>query len=256
MFFSLLKLRFLKAIRSVSLSRKLLSGFFMLLIGFIVLSNILVLGMSLETIVEKGAGRHDVISFINTYIIFFFLAEVIYRFFLQKISALELTNFLHLPIGRSKIIHFMLLNSFITALNIVAFLLFAPFALTEIKAAYGSTGVLSWLFTVLGVSWSIHWFMLWFKQKYEDSISSILVLFGIYVAGIGGLYYGWFNIGEWVAPFFNSTLQSWIPLVLVIVVGYTLYRHVFRYYCDHAYLEELNSIKERLLFSLSTSFFR
>src|SRR5699024_1554243 len=146
-------------------------------------------------------------------------------------------------------IHFMLLNSFITALNIVAFLLFAPFALTEIKAAYGSTGVLSWLFTVLGVSWSIHWFMLWFKQKYEDSISSILVLVGIYVAGIGGLYYGWYNIGEWVALFFNSTLQSWIPLVLVMADGVGLYMRAFWYYRDHAYIEELESGKESRLFS-------
>lgn len=253
MFFSLLKLRLLKAIRSVSLSRKLLSGFFMFLIGFIVLSNIFVLGMSLDTIIEGGAGQPDVISFVNTYIIFFLLAETMYRFFLQKISALELANFLHLPVGRSKIIHFILLNSFITALNIVALLLFAPFALTEIKEVYGLTGSLYWLFTVLVTSWSIHWFMLWFKQKYEDNISAILILFGIYVVSTAGLYYGWFNIGEWVAPFFDSALQSGIPLVLMIAVGTVLYMQVFRYYRNHAYLEELQSGKDSRFFSGSIS---
>src|SRR5699024_507457 len=148
-----------------------------------------------------------------------------------------------------------LLNSFITALNIVAALLFTPFALTEIKEVYGLAGALYWLFTVLGISWSIHWFMLWFKQKYEDSLSGILLFFGIYVVSIAGLYYGWFNIGEWVTPFLDSALQSWIPLALVIAAGFGLYMRAFWYYRDHAYLEELESGKESRFFSGSISAF-
>src|SRR5699024_9959751 len=93
------------------------------------------------------------------------------------------------------------------------------------------------------------------KQKYEDRISGILFLLGIYVASIGGLYCGWFNIGEWVAPFFDSALHSWIPFALVIAAGFGLYMRAFWYYRDHAYREELESEKESRLFSGSISAF-
>ena len=255
MFLTLLKLRLLKTVRSVSLSRKLISGLVILFIGFIVLSNILLVGLSLDVIIQEVGGRQDVVGFINTYLVFFFLAELIYRFFLQKISPFELESYLHLPIGQSHIINFILFNSFISPLNIVGILLFTPIAITKIGAVYGATGGLYWLATIVGISWSIHWFMLWFKQKYGENVVSIAMLFGCYLISIGGLYWGWFNIGEWLAPFFETALQSWFPLVLVSAGGFGLYMQVFWYYRDHAYLEELDSRKQSRLLGQSFSFF-
>ena len=255
MFLTLLKLYLLKMVRSVSLSRKLVSSLVLLFIGFILLSNILVVGLSLDVIIQEVGGYQDVVGFINTYLIFFFLAELIYRFFLQKISPFDLQSYLHLPVGEFRIINFILLNSFISPLNIVGILLFAPIAMTKISVVYGITGSMYWLVTIVGLSWSIHWFMLWFKQKYGENIISIAILFGCYLISIGGLYWGWFNIGKWVAPFFEIALQSWFPLVLVIAAGFGLYMQAFWYYRNHAYIEELDQQRQNRLFGKSFSLF-
>lgn len=255
MFFTLLKLRLTKALRSVSLSRNLVKSVFKIIVGLIVLFNVLIAGFTLPAIIEDLLDKQQVITFLNQGLIFFFLAEICYRFFFQGLSTIALENYLHLPIRRSGLIHFMLLNSFITPLNIIAALLFAPIAFTKVSSVYGSSGAIYWMLTVLGISWAIHWFMGWFKLKYGDRLSAMLILLGIYAAGVSSMYYGWFNIGLWTAPFFDAAIHTIVPFLLVIGCGILLYSILFNYYQRNAYLEKLKAKNEGQYFNFSFSFF-
>ena len=254
MFYHFLKLQFLKSLRSVSLGRKIISGIVLGIFGFIILANILAVGIGLPTIVRQITGSQDVLSVINTYLTFFFLLEMMYRFFLQKISVLELNHYLHLPVRRSKIIHSLLIRSFISPFNIIAVLLFVPVYFLEAQAIYGTFG-LSWIFTILGISWSLHWTMMWFKQKFGDSALGMLVVFGIYTLGAGTAWYGWFNAGEWIAPFFDMALQSPLPALIVLAVFCISYLITFLQYRKHAYIDELEHQKEKSEAVSSQSFF-
>lgn len=243
MLFTLFRLRFLKAVRSVTLGRRLIGGFFLALIGFILLSNIFFLGLWLQEIMATAVGGESVVSVINTYLVFYFFFELLYRFFLQKASAIELQQYLHLPIGRSTIIHFILGNSFISALNIIPVLLFGPYAINELSVSYGTASAIYWLLTVAAVSWSLHWFILWFKQKYEDSFIGVLSIFSLFISVIFLAYYDIFNIGIITAPIFNSTLESPLPSAVVFIILFTAYIGVYRFYKRYAYLEALGSKK-------------
>src|SRR5690606_7624822 len=126
----------------------------------------------------------------------FFLFEIIYRYFVQGLPVLELESLLHLPISKSWIIRFLLIRSFISPLSLIPVLLFTPFAVMEIAAARGGGAAVSWLSLLLLVSWSIHWIMLWFKQRFEDSMIGVAVIFMVFLLGTGSSYYGYYNIGE------------------------------------------------------------
>jgi hypothetical protein len=241
---TLIKLQFLKAVRSVSLGRRLIGGFFLALIGFILLSNIVLAGILLQDIIAIVAGGQSVLEIINTYLIFYFSFEIFWRFFIQKTSAIELQQYLHLPIGRSTIIHFMLGSSFISVLNIIPLLLFGPYAITELSASHGSFGAVCWLLTVSGVSWSLHWMMMGFKQKYEDHLPAVVLLFGLLILGISLAYYQIFNMGSIIAPFFELALTSFLPPVVVLIILSLAYLGVYRYYQQHAYIEALGSHQE------------
>ena len=85
----------------------------------------------------------------------------------------------------------------------------------------------------------MHWFMLWFKQRFEDSLIGLGVVFLVVLLSGGTTYLGWFNVGELLAPFFTAATQTVLPLVgmgLLLGLVYTL---SYRYYVSHAYLEEL-----------------
>lgn len=251
MFYQFLKLQVLKSLRSVSLGRKLISGVVLGFFGFIILANILAVGIGLPQIIKEVTGRSDVITVINTYVIFFFLLEMMYRFFLQKISVIELSSFLHLPITRTRIIHFLLCRSFISPFNLIPLLLFGPVYLMS----PGGQASLIWLLTILGISGSLHWIMLWFKQVYGDSALGMIVIFSIYMAGAGSAWYGWYNIGEWLAPFFNNAVDNPLNLLLVAAIFLGSYFVAFSQYWEHAYLEEIEKSKEESIGAFSPSFF-
>lgn len=239
MFFQLLKLQFLKAIRSVSLGRKLIAGIILGIFGFLMLVNILALGIGLPLIVEKITGSEEVILVLNSWLIYFFLMEMMYRFFLQKMTVIELENYLHLPIGRSSIIHFLLVRSFLSPFNLIVLLLFVPVSIMEVIPTYGFASGMLWLLPVILTSWSVHWFVLWFKQRFGDSVIGILIIFGIFLGGVGSAWYGWFQIGLWVEPLFTTALQSSVPFLVSLVLFVCFYLLAFIYYREHSYLEEI-----------------
>jgi hypothetical protein len=240
-FSQLAVLQWQKAVRSASVGRKLVSSIALGIFGIIILLSILSLGIGLPSLIPKIAGTSDIASVISAYIIYFFLCEIIYRYFLQSLSGIELEHFLHLPVRRSKIIHFLLLKSFLSPFNLIAILLFAPSCAAQISGIYGAAGGLSWLLTIIFISWAIHWGMIWFQQKFGDRFISIVIIAAVFLAAIGSAWYGWFNIGAWVEPFFTAALQNPIPLLITFLLMIFTYTQSYRYYYQHAYLEELDT---------------
>ena len=91
--------------------------------------------------------------------------------------------------------HYLLIRSFISPLTLIPILLFTPFAVTEIAEVEGTRAAVFWLFSVFLTSWSIHWGMLWFKQRFEDSLVGVFGVFVVLMVGAGSTYFGWYDMG-------------------------------------------------------------
>jgi hypothetical protein len=247
MVLQLFKLELLKTMRSTSFAKSALVAIFLGFLAIVLLSYILLLGIFLKEIIEKGFESPDAYATLSGALIYFYLFEFMYRYFVQKLPVMELERFLHLPIKKSNIIHFLLGRSFVSPLSLIAPLLFLPFAFKEVGPRFGELAAWSWLGSVVLTSWSIHWLMLWFKQKFEDSFIGLGVVFAILLLGAGSSYYGWFNLGDLVKPLFDWSLVSMIPLVLLFVLFIVLHRLAFTYYYNNAYLEDLSE-EENLRF--------
>lgn len=195
MLIPLIKLELLKRMRSSSFSKSLAIGVVVFIIGFFLLTYLFLFGLVLNRLITDILGIPDAVHFINSCLLYFFMIELIYRYFIQQLPVFSLENFLHLPLSKSKIIHFLLGSSFISPLNIISLLIFGPFAMAEIQQAYGLFAALTWLVAVVLTSWSIHWFILWFKQRFEDSLTGTLSVFSALLLGIGLGYFGFFDLG-------------------------------------------------------------
>ncbi|AMQ54819.1 hypothetical protein AO498_00325 [Algoriphagus sanaruensis] len=240
MFFTLIRLQFLKSIRSTSFAKSLLVAIFLVFIALLLLTYVFLAGLFLGRIIEELAEGKDAITYLNSAIIYFFLFEFVYRYFIQKLPVADLESLLHLPIGKAKIIHVLLLRSFLSPMNLIALLLFLPFGVQVVGEQYGSIGAITWVGTILLFSWSLHWLMLWFKQRFEDSFYGLLVVGGLLILGGGSNYLGWFNLGEFAAPFFNMALKSVLPFGIVLIAAVGGYLLANSYYKANAYLEDLS----------------
>lgn len=243
MVFEFIRFQFLKAIRSVSLARNLVAGFFLVIFGFMILGSLSVTAFALPYAIKEITGQEDVVGFLNSYIAFFFAVEILYRFFLQKLPVIELENFLHLPIRKSKIIHFILGRSFVSVTTFIPFLIFLPVTLMEVSSTYGAKEAFYWFGTLVVISWTLHWIIMWYKHSYGNSALGIASIFGFTLATMGSAYYGFFNMGSLAAPFFDWALISPLPILMASSILVLTYSLAYSFYKKNAYIEELESEK-------------
>ncbi|MDZ7771735.1 MAG: DUF5687 family protein [Balneolaceae bacterium] len=255
MIFQLFKLEVLKSVRSVSLSRNVIGGIFLAIIGFFFLINLLFLAFFLDEILVESLGAEQPAVFLNGLLFYYFVFELMVRFFMQKMPVMELEHYLHLPVRRSTLIHYLLGRSKLTPLTMLVPLIFAPFAFTEVASTWGAAGAWSWLLCLWAVSLLIHWFMLWYKQRLGSSLPGIIALVLLPVLTLGAQYYGLFNAGQWAAPFWNAALEGWLPVAVTAAAGLAAYVFAWRYYRRHAYTEELGDRRGGTYVNRSIDFF-
>ncbi len=244
MIFQLIRLQWLKTFRSTSFGKSIAVSAVLIFLALVLLLYVLLAGLFLSEIVRKLAEGQNPLDVVNSYIIYFFLGEFMYRYFLQKLPVIELESLLHLPIGKRKIIHMLLARSFVSPLSVIALLLFLPFGIREVFDVHGAMGLIGWMGLVLSFSWSLHWFMLWFKQRFEDSFIGLVVVFTVLLLGGGLSYMGWFNVGEVVSPLFTFSMTSIIPFLGFLALSVATYFITYNYYLNNAYLEDLTEDEE------------
>jgi len=224
MFLTFVRLQFLKSIRSVSITRNLIGSVFVGLFVLLIIIYVLGLAFSMKLVIDKVFGSQDPVAFLNANLLNFYVIEFMYRFFLQKVPAFELAGFLHLPIKRATIVNYLLIRSVLTPFSLIVLILFTPFTLSELVPEYGKIGAYSWLFTVVFISWILHWLVLWFKTRFGDNMVSVLLLFAFGIMNSVLSYYDWFTPGLLLVPFFDQALVSaWVPLLV-------FYSSLFFYY--------------------------
>ena len=239
MVLQLIKWEILKIARSTSFGRSLAVAILITGLGLLLLAYVALMGIALQLIIVEGLEKEDATLYLNSILIYFFLFEIIYRYFVQSLPVVELESLLHLPISKSWIIRFLLIRSFISPLSLIPVLLFTPFAVMEIAGSHGYGAAVSWLALLFLISWSIHWVMLWFKQRFEDSMIGVAVIFVVFLLGTGSSYFGYYNIGEIFQPVFAYALSSYIPAILMLLVFGATFFLCYSYYRRHAYLEDL-----------------
>lgn len=255
MFFTLVRLQYLKSLRSTSFAKSVLTNILMGFLILILLSYVVGLGILLKSILDRVVPGEDHIALLNSFMIYFFLAEFLYRYFIQQLPVIDLESLLHLPIGKGKIIRMLLFRSFISPLSIIAVLLFLPFSIEVVSAKYGVIEAITWVSAITLTSWTIHWFMLWFKQRFEDSLIGLFVIFLVLVLGAGSSYMGWFNLGEIMKPVFDFSLTSPIPLLGMLGVMVAAYLLCYKFYVSNAYLEDLSEEENVRFVNQSIGFF-
>ncbi|TNF40352.1 MAG: hypothetical protein EP311_09085 [Cytophagales bacterium] len=255
MFFTLIRLQFLKSVRSTSFAKSLLMNLFMGFLALLLLSYVFAAGFLLKRIIESLAEGQNPLDVLNSYLIYFFLAEFMYRYFIQKLPVVDLESLLHLPIGKKRIVNILLLRSFISPLSLIALLLFLPFGLDVVWSEYGWQGLITWLGSILLTSWTLHWFMLWFKQRFDDSMIGLISVFAVLLLGTGSSYMGWFNLGEIMKPVFDLALLSPLPFLALLAFGVGAYVLCFKFYVANAYLEDLTEEEDVRFVNQNIGFF-
>jgi hypothetical protein len=149
-----------KLSRSVSFSKELTTTILLTLFGLMFLGYSLVLGFALDRIITNGLKQEDSFQFLNGLLLYYFVFEFMIRYFLQNLPVLDVQPYLHLPLKRSRIVHYLLVKSLSHGMNLLVFILFSPFAFTAIASRFGMASAFSWILTLGLISFCLHYLVL------------------------------------------------------------------------------------------------
>jgi hypothetical protein len=229
--------------RSASFTKDTATLVFTLIIGVVMFVYALALGLTLDIIITKALQIEDAIYFLNSLLLYFFIFEFVMRYMMQNLPVLDVQPYLHLPLRKSGLVHFLLIRSAVHLLNLLPIILFLPFALKVIAPAYSISTALCWTLTIWLCSMTLHYLVVLFKKTLDDSIYGIAALLTIIVVTGAADYYGWFKLSDISGKIFTSLLANpWltgIPFVLLI----TLYLVNHRFFRLAMYPEEITSKK-------------
>lgn len=232
-----------KFTRSPAFTKEITTSIFLGLMALMMVGYALGLGFGLNTLITKALNKPDSFSFLNMLLLYYFVVEFVMRYMIQNVPVLDIQTYLHLPIKRSGIMHFLLIKSLAHVLNFLVLLLFMPFAFTVVAGEYGVGGGGSWLLSIWGFSLCMHYIVILFKKKLDDSIWGILT-FVLLFSGLAAVdYYQWFRLSDVSAALFSAAAsQSIVLLVSLLGLG-VLYFFNYQFFINGVYADEQSSGK-------------
>jgi len=107
-----------------NLALNIVLGFFILLMLF----YLLLLGLFIDKILLEVKPDDDPIMVFNGILLYYFGAEFFMRFFMQSLPTLNIETYLHLPVKKSSIVHYVAAKSVFVIGNYLTWLVVFPFA--------------------------------------------------------------------------------------------------------------------------------
>ncbi len=176
------------------------------------------LGIGVFFILKKAVPDVDPIIMVNNFLIYWFLFDLVLRFFMQQLPVMNIKPLMTIPIKRDTVIHYLLGKTAISFFNFLPLFIFLPFSIVLLAQGYPSINVLCWFLSVMLLTMSINFtnFLINKNNNFFYIIVSVLAVL------IGLEFYQIFKISEPIGVAFNALYNQpylvMVPILLLIVI--------------------------------------
>ena len=189
-----------------SLAIKILMGFFIVYM----LVSLLLLGVGAYFIIQKAVPGVEPLFFVNSYLLYWVLFELFFRYFMQKLPVMNIKPFLNLPISKDTMTHYLLAKSGFSFFNLMGLVLFLPFTIVLLAKGYSALNVLAWFFALIGVTLLINYLNFIVNKSNQAFIAVAALLVGL----VGLDYFGVLPISSYSNVLFHSMYtKPWFAMV-------------------------------------------
>lgn len=227
--------------RSTIWQRSLALNIFMAFIFSILFAELLFasifIAMQWHEIVE---GTEPLYAFYKV-IAWYFASMLVMRFLMQQLPVLEVGPYMHLPVKKSMVLHFILTKGFLNFFTLISVVFFTPFAIFQIAYYHGSSIAFIWLISMLILDLSLNYFIVYLKKQLVGSLKlviGILIFIGLLAMGD---YLAWYSYSTLVANLIQGMVNQPVFMIIPLILFTIIYGINFRFLSQNLYLEELSS---------------
>ncbi|NHF59113.1 hypothetical protein FK220_007165 [Flavobacteriaceae bacterium TP-CH-4] len=212
-----------------SLAIKILMGFFALYM----LSTMLMAGIGLFFGLQKAFPGTDPLTMVSNYLIYWVLAELFFRYFMQKLPVMDIKPLLTIPIKKRAITHYVLGRSGVSIYNLFDLVFFTPFTVVLLFQGYPVLHVIGWFVAMIAVVLSIN-YINFLINKSNTALLALLILLG----GSYGLdYFDIYPVHELAGRLFYTLYQQPVFAIIPILLTIALYSINYRFLRNRIFLD-------------------
>lgn len=149
LFFTLISHHWKQTIRSAYFEKGILMKLFLGLMFLYLAINMVVIGFFIGKVLAEAFPDEDLVFTFSRILFYYFIGDLLLRFFFQPLPTLSIVPYLHLPLKRTGLFHFMLIRSGFSLFNFLPLLIVIPFIFRSVLPEAGGGFALSWILTVM-----------------------------------------------------------------------------------------------------------
>ncbi|MEJ7779836.1 MAG: DUF5687 family protein [Daejeonella sp.] len=228
--------------RSKNKGRSMAVKIVMAILILYLLLNVLVLAFFIDKILVKTNPDQDILQAFNSFILYYFLLDLLLRFQLQELPTLSVRPYLHLPIKRNQIVNYLSITSLGSAFNLSPFLLTIPFLAKVVIPAYGPASFWGYVICIAGITLFNHFFSLWLKRKVNLNAFWMLGFFGLLLLVWSlDFYLEMISISDLSNKLFTFLIAQPVYSLLSGLIALAMFLINHNYLKSNLYLDELHS---------------
>ncbi len=225
-----------------------------IVLGFLILIMLLyllMLGLFIDKVLTELFPDDDPVRIFNGVLIYYFGFEFFIRFFMQNLPTLNVEAYLHLPIKKSSIVHYVAGKSVFAVGNYLSWLVILPFAFKVIAPAY-STGV-AWVYvlSIVLLVFTNNFTATYIKRQLVGN-PAIVGIFGLVLVALILLdHFDVISVSLFSSAVFGMLLRH--PLLVLVPLAMMVLAYMLNYWFlrPRLYPEEVMVKKEKKLDTLS-----
>ncbi|MGB1308788.1 MAG: DUF5687 family protein [Oceanihabitans sp.] len=216
----------------------------LLLLGAIYFGGMaIIMGGAMFFILKEAVPETNPIVTVNNFIIYWFLFEMLIRYFMQQLPVMNVKPLMTIPINRDTVIHYLLGKTTLSFFNFLSLLFFLPFCVVLLVKGYPAVQVLCWFLSILCLTLSINY--LNFLVNKSNTVFYIIATLLFTLVGLE--YFEIFAISKPIGAAFNTLYTHpfllILPVLLVVVLYYLNFKYIKKgFYLDGAVSKKIKEV--------------
>jgi len=173
------------------------------------------------------------LKIINKFLIFYFIFDLVLKYFLQKMPIVNIKPLLYLPLKKNQVVSFGINKTMISFFNIWHAFFFIPFSIVLLIEGHPFINVLGWHIAMLALVYCNNFINIFVNSKDSVFFSVIAV-----IVTLGALlYFDIFDITQFTAPLFSAFYDQPYLAIIPLILAFVLYKMAFNYFKANFYLD-------------------
>jgi len=149
MFKRFIQLQWKESTRSPMWQKNVVANIFIGFFIFLMFLYLIALGILVDRIIREIYPDDNPVAIFNGFLLYYFLIDIVIRFYLQPMGSFSVDSVLHLPIKKSSVVNFVAMRTVTSVFNILPLLVFIPFAIISVSTEYSAMQAWVWFVSLL-----------------------------------------------------------------------------------------------------------